>query len=305
MRTLFQLSASAMAFGLFLTTNGIGQVVQDRPAGERPRTETGNTAVLVDTDQDGEALHRVSEILSGEARGPGDEGRIAAISDMIMDGEGRPHYILLSRGGVAGVGGDKIAVPVQAAKPTRDGDGNWILSLPMTGDQLDQAPTLEDGKLTPLKDQNWVQANRQFFQVDADGDETGSGDDSFFFRASALKDAQVRGSAGDDSIANVDDVILNAECMATHAILGYGGVAGIGKNQVPAPFSALNLTVESDDDRYRLIVSTNMTKEQLQSETAPKLDGEYLRMLDPTFMEQVDAYFAADRPAATGTTVRP
>lgn len=305
MRTLIQLSAPAMAFGMFLTTSSIGQVVQDRPVGQTPRTESGNTAILVDADRDGEALRRVSEILSGEARGPGDEGRIAAISDMIMDAEGRPHYVLLSRGGVAGLGGEKIAVPVQAAKPTRDGDGNWILSLPMTGDQLDQAPTLEDGKLTPLKDRNWVQANRQFFQVDPAGDESGSGDDSFFFRASALKDAQVHGAAGDDSIANVDDVILDAECTATYAILGYGGVAGIGKNQVPAPFSALNLSTEADDDRYRLVVSTTMTKERLQSDTAPKLDGEYERMLDPTFMERVESYFATDRPAETGATIRP
>jgi hypothetical protein len=164
----------------------------------------------------------------------------------------------------------------------------------MTGEQLDQAPILEEGSLAPLRDANWVRTNRQFFKADAVGDEAGTGDDSFLFRADALTDAEVRGQAGDDSIANVDDVILGPDFQATYAILGYGGVAGLGKNQVPVPFSMLQLDARAEEDRYELLVSVQTTKERLQGETAPKLDGNEERLLDTTFLDRVNEYFAVD-----------
>jgi len=245
-------------------------------------------------------VRRVSEILGGEARGPGEEGRIAAISDMIMDGQGVPRYLLLSRGGVAGVGGEKIAVPYGVGQLVYVEDGGWRLILEMTGEQLDQAPTLEEGSLDQLRDPNWLSANRQFFNADQVGNEAGTDDESFLFRASALKGAQVRGTGGEESIANVDEVLLGADDRASYAILGYGGVAGLGKEQVPVPFRMLSLDAEMEDDRYVLVVAIDATKERLQSELAPKLEGEYNRMLDPTFLDRITEYFGGteDGPGA-------
>lgn len=236
-------------------------------------------------------VRRVSEILGGEARGPGDEGRIAAISDLIMDGQGIPRYILLSRGGVAGVGGEKIAVPFGVGQLVYVEDGGWRLILEMSGEELDQAPTLKEGSLDQLRDTSWLSANRQFFGVDQAGNEAGTGDASFLFRASALKGAQARGAAGEESIANVDEVLLGGDYRATYAILGYGGVAGLGKDQVPVPFRMLSLDAEMEDDRYVLIVAVDSTKERLQSDVAPKLEGEYNRMIDSTFIDRIDEYF--------------
>jgi hypothetical protein len=300
MNLITSLSAPTLAFGLLLTTGASAQVVQERPATGAERTSPENTAILQDddrigADRDRVEVRRVSEVLSGEARGPGDEGRLAAIDDMIMDGEGRAHYILLSRGGVAGVGGEKIAVPINAGNLVHNENGNWELMLNMTGDRLDQAPTLEDGSLASLRDENWKRTNQQFFEAEAAGDQAETTDDTFLFRASALKDAQVRRTLEDDSIANVDDVTLDEDFRASYAILGYGGVAGVGKTEVPVPFRMLVLTAEQENDRYRLFVSTEVTKEQLQSDEAPQIDGEYERMLDPTFLERVNAYFGAER----------
>jgi len=301
----------ALASGLMLTGIATAQVeTRPAPVTAQDRPAAGdNTAVLTDSDRtqaDGEVVRRVGEVLSGEVRGQGDEGRIAAISDLIMDAEGKPHYVLLSRGGVAGIGGDKIAVPFGVGQLSYVENSGWHLQLSMTGDQLQQAPTLEEGSLAQLRDQNWLQSNRQFFQADQAGGETGTGDDSLLFRASALKGAQVQGSAGDDSIAGVDDLLLGPDYHVTYAILGYGGVAGLGKNQIPVPFSKLRLTSEAENDRYRLIVGIDATKERLQSDTAPRLDGEYNRMLDPTFIDRVESYFSGEgatgTPGVTGTT---
>jgi hypothetical protein len=277
MTNLLKPILSPLACGLMLSGAAFSQVVED----------------VEGRSDDLNVVRRVSEILGGEARGPGDEGRIAAISDMIMDGQGAPHYVLLSRGGVAGVGGETIAVPFGVGQLVYVENGGWRLVLEITGEQLEQAPTLEEGSLDQLRDANWIQANRQFFGADEAGADEGTGDDSFLFRASALNGAQVRGVGGEDSIANVDEVLIGSDFRATHAILGYGGVAGLGKDQVPVPFSMLSLSAEQEDDRYVLIVAVDTTKERLQSDVAPKLDGEYNRMLDPTFLDRIEEYFAA------------
>ncbi|WP_161602371.1 PRC-barrel domain-containing protein [Tautonia marina] len=294
-----RLFAATWVAGSFLTTVSFGQVVEVRPAPQPGQQVPADPAILEDDEQSTTTdafagLRRVSELLGGEARGPGDEGRIAAISDLIMDGQGQPHYVLLSRGGLAGVGGDKIAVPFQVGTFIHNEDQNWHYQLNMTGDQLDQAPVLEEGSLAPLRDPNWVRVNRQFFKAEVIGDEAGTGDDSFLFRADALVGAEVRGQDEEDSIANVDDVILGPDFRATYVILGYGGVAGLGKNQVPVPFSMLQLDAEADDDRYELVVTVQTTKERLQSETAPTLDGNEERMLDPTFLDRVHEYFGVN-----------
>lgn len=289
--------------GLFLTTVASAQVVEEsqpRPA-DRPVASGEEPAVVTGAERSQESQNvtrRVSEVLSGEARGPGDEGRIAAISDLIMDAQGRPHYILLSRGGVAGLGGDVIAVPFSHSHLIYVEDRGWHLQLPMTGERLEQAPTLEEGSLAPLRNQSWVQANNQFFEAilaERPANEQGTGDDTFLFRASALKGAEVQGSARDESIASVDDVLLDADYRASYAILGYGGIVGLGEDQVPVPFDMLRLSSKVEDDHYRLIVGSALTKERLQSDSAPKLENEYNRMLDSAFVERIHSYFAPER----------
>ncbi|WP_169979503.1 hypothetical protein [Tautonia rosea] len=293
-----RLIAASWIVGVLGTSVSFGQVIEERPASQRggqvseaPSPLT-NTQLTTENPQAG--IRRISDLLSGEARGPGDEGRIAAISDLIMDGQGRPHYVLLSRGGLAGVGGEKIAVPFPVGTFVQADDHHWHYQLSMTGDQLDQAPTLEEGSLAPLRDPNWVRANHQFFTADVAGDEAGTGDDAFLFRAEALTATDVFGQSGDNAIASVDNVILGPDFRATYAILGNGGVAGIGKNQVPVPFSMLRLNAEADDDRYTLVVRVETTEERLQSDRAPRLDGNDERMLDPTFLDRVHEFFGVD-----------
>ncbi|RUL89380.1 PRC-barrel domain-containing protein [Tautonia sociabilis] len=273
--------------------------------GEGQPALTTRTDAIADAETAIAPVRRVSELFKGEVRGPGDEEKIASIKDLILDGQGAPHYVLITRGGVAGLGGETIAVPFEVARLTYVEDGGWRLTLEMTGEQLAQAPTLEEGSLAPLRDRSWLQANRQFFGANPAGNDSGTGDESFLFRASALKDAQVRGAGGDESIANVDDLLLDDDFRATFAILGFGGIAGLGKEQVPVPFDRLRLDSEEDGGRSVLIVRSDTTKERLQSETAPRLDGEYNRMLDPTFVERVREYFGAIDPGAAGLERRP
>ena len=201
MTCMTQLNAPVLAFGLFLTSGTFGQVVENSPSPRADQDLSEKTGILTDTDRinserDQESLRWVSGVLEGEVSGLGEEGRIAAIRDMILNAEGRPHFILISRGGLAGVGRETIAVPFRVGTLIHHKNGNWSYRLNMTGDQLDQAPTLEDGSLSQLGDRNWIRANEQFFQAGPSENGEGTGDETFLFRLSALKDAQV-GSLGD------------------------------------------------------------------------------------------------------------
>lgn len=241
-----------------------------------------------------DAVRRVSQIIGAEVRGGGDENQIADVNDLIMDGNGNTRFILIGRGGVAGVGEEVIAVPFHAATIANVEDRGWYVQLDQTEEELDQAPTLDEGRLQSLSDPNWLQTNREFFQVDESPSiqDQGAEESSLLFRASALRGAQVQGQGGEDSIANVDEILLDDRYRAAYAVLGYGGVAGLAKQQVPVPLQTLEIR-RSDQDSTQLLISTTMTMEQLQAEDAPKLEGEYERMLDPTFITQVHDRFGA------------
>ena len=67
-----------------------------------------------------------------------------------MDDHGHIHYMLLGRGGVAGIGEDVIAVPFRAATFARVEDGGWRVQLDTTGEQLENAPKLGEAGIADL-----------------------------------------------------------------------------------------------------------------------------------------------------------
>jgi len=66
----------------------------------------------------------------------------------------------------------------------------------------------------------------------------------------------------DQSIGDVNDVILDSKGNVTSVIVGVGGFLGIGEKDVALPFSQLTIGWNNDND---LVVKTTATKETLKS----------------------------------------
>ena len=98
--------------------------------------------------------------------------------------------------------------------------------------------------------------------VESRGDTMTSGQIS----ASALLDKAVMNEAN-ESIGDVNDVLINSDGKIASVIVGVGGFLGMGEKNVALKFADLKFAKDNDND---LVVTTNMTKDTLQA--APAYD---------------------------------
>ena len=79
-------------------------------------------------------------------------------------------------------------------------------------------------------------------------------------------------NAANESIGDINDVLIDHEGKVAAVIVGVGGFLGMGEKDVALPYD--QLTFSTDTNNNSLIVGTNATKESL--ETAP----EYIKPSD-------------------------
>ncbi|MGE8941500.1 PRC-barrel domain-containing protein [Leptospira interrogans] len=86
------------------------------------------------------------------------------------------------------------------------------------------------------------------------------------FRARSLIGATVRNTA-DESIGEIDDLVLSPDGQIVAAVVGVGGFLGIGEHHVAVTFSSRNIERDSSalTQRGSFIVRVNATKESLQN----------------------------------------
>ncbi len=73
-------------------------------------------------------------------------------------------------------------------------------------------------------------------------------------------------NAANESIGDINDILINREGKVVAVIVGVGGFLGMGEKDVALPYD--QLTFSTDTNNNSLIVGTNATKESL--ETAPE-----------------------------------
>ncbi|WP_371347437.1 PRC-barrel domain-containing protein [Ancylobacter sp. IITR112] len=101
---------------------------QQRLVGARPVTE-------IDA-----GLVNLADITGTEVRNLQDE-QLGTVEDVVLDSErGGIRYVIVSSGGVLGIGEDMVAVPWQALRATR-GLNTFVLNAP--SDALDEAPSVD------------------------------------------------------------------------------------------------------------------------------------------------------------------
>ena len=106
--------------------------------------------------------------------------------------------------------------------------------------------------------------------------------------ASALVNAPVRNSAGED-LGKIEDVVIDPSTgYPEYAILSFGGVLGMNKKLFAIPWSSLSTS------RTRDYVLLDINKDTLRR--APGFDrGAWPDMTDPVWRRSIDDYYGADR----------
>lgn len=115
--------------------------------------ESAGTAMGTQAD-----THRVSDLMDAKVKGSNGED-LGSVKDIIISSDGKTRYIVLSRGGVLGVGGDLIPVPFSVAKPIKGTEGDFTLNLDQQ--RIDQAPTVAENELDDAS--AWEQEVRGYY----------------------------------------------------------------------------------------------------------------------------------------------
>ncbi|MGE3820566.1 MAG: PRC-barrel domain-containing protein [Isosphaeraceae bacterium] len=245
-------------------------------------------------------IRKVSDLLDSEVFDKTNES-LANVEDLIFTPEGKPLYVVLSRGGVVGIGASHFPVPWEALG-VRYANGRWGLSLPMTKTALEQAPTFQYDNYRELTNAQWIDKVHMFFRMPAsdtaksDANETDAATArrpvAIVLRASKLIGANVK-NPRDEGLGEVEDLLMDRNDRVAFAILGRGGVLNIGTSFIPVPWEKLRLTVNREDTAVNATI--DVTKSQL--EKAPLVEGDkYATLLGAGYTDQVYRYFGMKGP---------
>jgi sporulation protein YlmC with PRC-barrel domain len=104
-------------------------------------------------------LSRASELMDKKVMNQQGQ-ELGEVKDLVITRNGQVAYLILSRGGVLGMGGDSIPVPFRSADLSQLQDQNAVILANIDKQQLENAPTIGENDLQRLED---PQFQRQVF----------------------------------------------------------------------------------------------------------------------------------------------
>jgi|GEM_PF-1671633 len=132
--------------------------------GDSPRGQAGSRAGFGSKDADRGAmqpagLHKATDLVGQKVVARNGE-ELGSIENLIIDEDGQVHYVVLSEGGILGVGGKLIPVPWQAANLRMRDDQ---LTAGIDKQQLQNAPSIEDENLAQIASPAYEQRIHGYF----------------------------------------------------------------------------------------------------------------------------------------------
>ncbi len=219
---------------------------------------------------------------------PGDDGEeIGTITDMVVTSGVGLSAVVISVGGVLGVGAKDVAVAFDQLTwaQREDGRRRWVLAI--TPDALADAPAFIWGDSEAVTGEPALSPEEEEAQLE-DGDPNaapvdpdlttdqpqaratpGDREGLTAINATEFQPEQLRGvgvyGINDELIGSIGDVVLNQDGTVDAVIVDVGGFLGLGAK--PVAVGSDNLTVSEDiaGQRY-LFIST--TREQLEAQPA-------------------------------------
>ncbi len=153
---------------------------------------------------------------------------IGTVEDVVVDAEGHVSHIIVSQGGVFGFGGKDVALPYNASTIAYDAEAQPRIKLNVSEETV---------------------ANAEAFDAEQLGENA--------HLASNLLGTDITLAAnaeGEADSADLYDVLMTKDGSIEHAILAYGGVAGVGSKYVAVPFSDIQ-QAQGAGGEYELAMS--------------------------------------------------
>ena len=208
---------------------------------------------------------------------------VGEINDILISGDGEVKAVLLDIGGFLGLGEKTIAVDMESLRFLRDGDDPDDIFVAMQGteESLESAPEFQRTAMegTAMEGATDDAGTAEETEM-AEADTTASGDpvtawerpaierdgyqniEATDLTAEDMEGAALYG-ADDDSIGEVEDLIVTTDGQIEQAIVDVGGFLGLGEHRIAIDFDELQVVRSDDGSDLRVYVSA--TKEQLEA----------------------------------------
>lgn len=153
---------------LFLTSSvASAQIVQVEKDKDGVRVKAPGVRIGTDraVDAKNDLTHalRASNIIGAEVKN-GERTALGTVNDLVFNERGQVHYLIMTHGGVLGVGQKYCAVPLRAVtfKPTEDAGEYWI-EFNINPKTLEKAPNFTSDKWPNFRDDTFVKSNDKFY----------------------------------------------------------------------------------------------------------------------------------------------
>jgi len=232
--------------------------------------------------------------------------KVGDIKDVVLDGgTNRVSYVVISYGGVMGIGDKLFAVPWRALE-TRSVEPDKMF-LNVSEDTMKNAPGFDEKHWPDMANKTFRdqidtyystnaadKANMAKHDAEMKANEVVTADKAaapqkeglaWCRRASAVIGADVRNPAN-ENLGSIDDLVVNAHNgKIQYAVLSFGGIMGIGDKLFAVPINSLQS--KTDDDKFVLDVSKDRLKD------APGFNKKnWPDFADPQFRSSVDDYYS-------------
>lgn len=249
--------AVALACGV-MTAGAPAQPQTDRnaqppaPADQRPEAATTPQAQSPRAEQPD---MRVSQLLGADVRNAQGEN-LGEIEELMLDMESQQvRYLVLSFGGVIGLGDTLFAYPITSFGADRDRQA-LVLNVPR--ERLADSPGFDRDRYPALTDRSWWQRLDQMFRAGDAGDRSPA-EIRRLVRASELIDADIELPNGDD-VGEVEDLVVNmADRQVKFVVMEFDRAWSMNDKLVALPIDAFRPQRDDDD----LVI--DRSREQLQN----------------------------------------
>lgn len=239
------------------TDQGNDTLLENQPVTPQTGTEATDTAPAADPDatvtMEGDLTMPTDamsarKIVGADVIGP-DGNAIGAVDDLVLDASGKIEQVIIADGAILGFGGKNVVISYEGAMLTQEADGaDPVLRVSMTEEALEGAAEFDKS------------------QLEQQGDRL----------ASSYIDRDVK-LAASDSTGEINDLLLDQSGTVKFAVIAFGGVLGLGEDEVAVGFDKISPAPEGEP------MQIAVSEEELQS--APKFEPE--PMADPAMNQPV------------------
>ena len=200
---------------------------------------------------------------------------IGEINDIIVTQDGNVSAVILGIGGFLGMGERDVAVPMSAITVVREeGDSDdRFLVISTTKEVLEQMPEFERDRDMAAADMTNTTAamttdtmQREMLPrpaVTRDGYAEVEMTEVTQMTSDQLEGATVYG-ANDESVGEIDRLVLGDDGKVTHVVVNVGGFLGLGEKPVAVTFDELQILREQGGDDVRIYIDS--TQERLEAQ---------------------------------------